>query len=209
MIFHTDQTYTSRNPLLKRYFWSRLRKMAEVADRCAPQTIFDIGCGKGQMLTILTRTSPESQYIGIDIGSDVREAWKISKSRRMKNTQFIRADCASLPIRTCSSNQSQIVFCASMLEHLNNVQPAMTELVRIMSTDGKLIIGLPTENRLYKLSRSLVGLRKPKDHFHSAQNVEHLLKTQFSRIRLSKLPFSFLPRFFSLYIVLVCGKGNP
>ena len=42
-----DRTYSARNPLLRRYFWSRLTAMVQVAKSSDPKLILDLGCGRG------------------------------------------------------------------------------------------------------------------------------------------------------------------
>ena len=122
---------------------------------------------------------------------------------KLQNASFVKADCMHLPFR---SNSSQLVFCASILEHLPDVLPALSELDRILEINGKLVVGLPTENRAYQVSRAIAGLKKPSDHFHGGAYVETLLARKFPHTKSTALPFSFLPRSLSLYSVLVCGK---
>lgn len=167
--------------------------------------MLDIGCGKGELLTIIAKKFSASECIGIEIEDDLYEA-KVKTTRAgLGNVQFVRADCSLLPFR---SRSVQLVFCASVLEHLLNALPAVLELDRIVESDGKLVIGLPTENRAYQISRWIVGLRKPKDHYHRGTDLETLLASRFANPKSTTLPFSFLPRFLSLYIVLICGKRS-
>ena len=203
MICCSSKTYSSRNPILKSYFWSRLRKMAQVAQSTSPRVILDIGCGKGELLTIIADGSSKCEYVGMDLGFDLQEANRRSKLGKLQNANFVKADCTRLPFR---SSSSQLVFCASLLEHLADVLPALSELDRILEIDGKLVVGVPTENRAYRVSRAIAGLQKPRDHFHRGSYVETLLSRKFPHTKSTTLPFSFLPRSLSLYNVLVCCK---
>jgi ubiquinone/menaquinone biosynthesis C-methylase UbiE len=197
--------YSSRNPLLRRYFWSRLRKMAQVAQSCNPLVMLDIGCGKGELLQVIAKRPPGYEYVGIDIGGNLNEAKSKAKLERMENTQFLKADCTLLPLR---SNSSQLVFCASILEHLPDVPSALSELERVLEIDGKLVVGVPSENHVYHISRAIAGLQRPSDHYHKGAYLATLLAGKFPRVKSATLPFSFLPRSLSLYSVLVCGKGS-
>jgi len=203
LICYSSKTYSSRNPFLKSYFWSRLKKMAQVAESSSARVILDIGCGKGELLMIVADRSSGSEYVGVDLGTNLQEAKRKAKLGKLQNANFVKADCTCLPFR---SNSSQLVFCASLLEHLPDVLPALSELDRILEIDGKLVVGIPTENRAYQVSRAITGLQKPSDHFHSGVYVETLLARKFPHTKSTTLPFSFLPRSLSLYSVLVCGK---
>jgi ubiquinone/menaquinone biosynthesis C-methylase UbiE len=203
MMCYSSKTYSSRNPLLKSYFWSRLKKMAQVAESSNARVILDIGCGKGELLQIIAKRPLRYEYVGIDIGVNIDDAKRRAKLERMENTQFLKADCTHLPFR---SNSSQLVFCASILEHLPDVPPAISELDRVLEVDGKLVVGVPTENHVYQLSRAIAGLQKPTDHYHKGAYLETLLARRFPHTKSTTLPFSFLPRSLSLYSVLECGK---
>jgi hypothetical protein len=77
---------------------------------------------------------------------------------------------------------------------------------RVLEPEGTLVVGLPTENRLYGIARRLMGLRKPADHFHKCGYVEAILDREFMSSHARKLPLSFLPNFLSLYHVTVYGE---
>ena len=112
---------------------------------------------------IVADRSSEAEYVGMDLGTNLQEAKRKAKAGKLQNADFVKADCTHLPFR---SKSSQLVFCASILEHLPDVLPALSELDRVLEIDGKLVVGLPTENRVYQVSRAIAGLQKPSDHFH-------------------------------------------
>lgn len=176
--------------------------MAQVIEPCDAQVILDIGCGRDELLKMLAKKFPRSECVGIDIARDLRDLREANLSR-FQNEQFLRADCTHLPLRPKSS---QLVFCASLLEHLPSVELAVSELQRVLQFEGTLVVGIPTENRLYSIARKLACMRKPSDHFHKSGYLEAILERKFVRSRVRKLPFSFLPNFLSLYHVLVCGE---
>jgi ubiquinone/menaquinone biosynthesis C-methylase UbiE len=157
----------------------------------------DIGCGRDELLDILAEKFPRSECVGIDLRQT--EPGK----KRFQNEQFLRADCLHLPLR---SKSAQLAFSASLLEHLQSAEPAVAEMQRVLEPEGTLVVGLPTENRLYGIARRLMGLRKPADHFHKCGYVEAILDREFMSSHARKLPLSFLPNFLSLYHVTVYGE---
>jgi ubiquinone/menaquinone biosynthesis C-methylase UbiE len=177
--------------------------MVRVVRSCKPRVLLDVGCGKGELLPIVSSTFAGSVYVGIDFGVNLDEAKRKAQLHDLSNAQFVKADCRFLPI---ASNSSQLVFCASMLEHLLEVRPALSEIERVLEPDGRLVVGVPTENRLYQIARAVVGLQKPADHYHEGRYLEALLSEKFPDMKSTTLPFSFLPKSLSLYRVLVCRK---
>jgi ubiquinone/menaquinone biosynthesis C-methylase UbiE len=177
--------------------------MVKASQSTESRTLLDIGCGKGELLGIAAKRLPRTECIGVDVGNTLGEAKRKLGAERLENVQLLRGDGALLPFRAGSA---QLVFCASVLEHLVNVLPALLEIERVLDLDGSLVIGVPTENRLYRISRRLVGLQKPKDHYHGGGNIERLVANRFVIHHSFVLPLSFLPRFLSLYLVIVCSR---
>ena len=139
------------------------------------------------------------------LGKEIYAARKGARTNNLQSVHFVRADCRFMPLRSASS---QLVFCASVLEHLPDVLPAVLEIARILDSSGKLVVGAPTENALYGMGRRLVGLRKPVDHFHQGVRLEAVIDRKFTRSLSRKLPFSFLPTFLALYLISVYEKSR-
>ena len=198
-----DLTYSSSNLLVRWYFWSRLTSMVRVAGSPAPGLILDIGCGRGELLRVLTKEFSHSEFLAVDLGDDIFVARRRIKGKDVRSLQFVRADVRLLPLRSCCS---QLVFCASVLEHLPDVLPAILEMRRILGRGGRLVVGVPTENRVYHIARKLAGFRKPADHHHQGTLVDKLLRDKLDLSISRKLPFSLLPRFLALYLVSVYEK---
>lgn len=202
---YSDITYGSSNPIVRAYFWSRLRSMAKMVQRTSVAVILDIGCGEGQLLKLIADEQTGSPCIGIDINRDIYLAKEEAKLEHYQNVHFLRADCTHLPLRP---ECSQLAFCASVLEHLHNVQAALHEVSGVLAPGGKLVAGIPTENWAYRLGRKVARLRKPVDHYYSAEYLEAMLKREFTQHRVLKLPFSLVPRRLSLYVITVCVKNS-
>jgi SAM-dependent methyltransferase len=198
-----DATYFSKNPLIRYYFWSRLSSMMKVARGYDGKLLVDLGCGGGELLTMLGGKFPESEYLGIDTSEEIHSVKREAMAKQLHGIHFVRADCRFLPLK---SGCSQLIFCASVLEHLPKVQPAAFEISRVLQLGGRFIAGIPTENLLYRIARGITGLRKPADHYHRGVRIQEILERSFTRIGLRILPFSSLPRSLGLYLVLVFIK---
>jgi ubiquinone/menaquinone biosynthesis C-methylase UbiE len=173
--------------------------MAQIVGSSEPAFVLDIGCGGRELLGILAEKFPRSECVGIDLRVETGIATETNLCDS-PNMQFLRADCNYLPLR---SHSAELAFSASMLEHIPNLQQAVSELERVLQPGGTLVVGVPTENRVYRLARKAARLRKPIDHFHQSDHVEAVLDSRFARNRMRKLPSSVLPSFLSLYQIVV------
>lgn len=105
---------------------------------CNQKTLFDIGCGKGELLKSLLdadRISPHANYtIGFDIFTP---SLKVAKK---VHDDVIKCDIRSLPLRTKSCD---IVMASQIIEHLtkNEGLKLLTNLKRV--SKGTIIITVP------------------------------------------------------------------
>jgi len=195
-------TYLSKNIFVRNYFWLRLKEMTRIIEPIDGSLILDVGCGRRELLGLIARKFPRSECVGIDVARDV------GGTERTPNEHFLRADCLNLPFR---AECAQSVLCASMLEHLPSVEPAVSEMARTLSQGGSLIVGAPTENCLYRFARRLTRLPKPLDHFHRINYIEKALNERLAHWdaqKPRKLPISFLPGCLSLYCIISFRKSR-
>jgi ubiquinone/menaquinone biosynthesis C-methylase UbiE len=177
-------------------------QMTRVSDA---SIILDIGCGRGELLQIVARKFTRCDCVGIDIAKGLRQYRRETGnySGRLPNAQLLEADCENLPFRPRSL---QLVFCASVLEHLPDPVPAVAEMARVLQAHGELLVGVPTENQMYRIARKLARFQKPIDHFHKSDDLEAILENAFVQTRARNLPFFFVPKFLSLYRILEYSK---
>ncbi len=93
--------------------------MMKEARQYHAKVILDIGCGKGELLGMVRKVFASSECVGVDIGDWVYLTKKETRSSSLSNVDIVRADCRFLPFR---SGCTQLVFCASVLEHLFDPQ---------------------------------------------------------------------------------------
>jgi ubiquinone/menaquinone biosynthesis C-methylase UbiE len=98
--------------------------------------ILDLGCGDGLFSSILLS---ETDNLGIDISFD--ELVKCSKRKQSK--KVAAGDICMLPLKSGSFNT---IICNSVMEHVPDIKKALREAQRVLSSGGKFIITLPTEN---------------------------------------------------------------
>ncbi len=96
--------------------------------------VLDLGCGDGLFCSILF---DEKVDVGLDI--DKRELARASSLGVYKN--LIQGSAENIPLE---SEECNTVFCNSALEHIKNYNSVLGEIHRILNSDGRLYITVPT-----------------------------------------------------------------
>lgn len=98
--------------------------------------ILDVGCGIGQNLNIL---SQKGTYYGIDISPENIK----NNQKKFSQYKFIIADITNKTI--FKDGFFDQIFCYDVLEHVDNLDNALSEIYRIINkTTGKLIVEVPS-----------------------------------------------------------------
>ncbi len=140
-------------------WWTRKRardrrdRLNRLQDACPRQIadFLDVGCGEGHVLAEAANRGWKAH--GIDI-SDNR-----AESARENGTLFTKADIfkAGFP-----DDSFDCVYMDSVLEHVVDPVPYLSELNRIMRTDGVLYVGVPNEGCLFNDVKKLLLVMRGK-----------------------------------------------
>lgn len=125
---------------------TRLRDQAEtLADLLHHDTAYPVGarvleagCGVGAQTQSLVRSSPDAEFVAVDIS----EASLVEAAERMSrvgatNVAFLRADVYRLPFAASSFDH---VFVCFLLEHLADPRQALAELGRVLVPGGSITV---------------------------------------------------------------------
>jgi ubiquinone/menaquinone biosynthesis C-methylase UbiE len=221
------------NSVINFLFNDRLRRLAKMVDFSSDrkQVGLDVGCGTGYFTQYLAQ-----RLNGIMIGIDVSiyDLCRAKVKARLRachekptshgTIEFIRCDITHLPFKKDSID---IVMCASVLEHINDLERAIKEIKDSMRKGGSLIAGYPIETRFFKALLRLflpVGLeirdpriwgkekfdRSPETHKQSFTTIRSLLQKHFLRVQREKSFFTMLPDQISWYeSVRMIKKSEP
>jgi len=111
--------------------------------------ILDAGCGTGYLLDFVTPT--QATGIGVDVSID---AIRVASSS-FPRLSFQVSRLESLPFASLYFDK---ILCFNVIEHINNQEKAMKELIRVLKPGGTLVIGTNIRDSLsWKLFTLLYG----------------------------------------------------
>lgn len=142
-------SYLEGNFLSRMMTWGKLKIITKYASEKKGKTALDFGCGCGIISKEIS--AYYDNIIATDLHNEV--AIHLIKSYGIENVSFINPNA----INDISSDSIDCIIAANVLEHLDNLHEMIRLFKRILRKDGKLIISGPTENRLYRRGRSIIG----------------------------------------------------
>lgn len=139
------QKFHTANPIARRMiggFFDRLRSTIEPMQA---SSVLDAGCGEGETVARLRDALPK-RIVAIDVDPTAVEF----TARRFPKLEVSRASVYELPF---DDDAFDLVLCLEVLEHLDEPDRALAELVRVSSRH--LVVSVPDEPwfRLGSLAR--------------------------------------------------------
>lgn len=126
-----------------RYHTKRMEYVMHIIKSTLSKGIFlDAGCGTGEYLAA-------ASSLGVDVvGIDISLTYLRRARARCMKAHLIQVDVKALPFR---DNDIDVTLCSEVIEHLQSMDPALNELLRV--TRSTLIITTPN----YGLLRRVLG----------------------------------------------------
>tara|TARA_B100001989_G_C24546733_1_gene471333 strand:- start:331 stop:1059 length:729 start_codon:yes stop_codon:yes gene_type:complete len=127
-------------------------------------TLVDAGCGSGANLMDIILNYPKAKIIGID---NYKPDLENAKKRFLDKIDFLYCDCLDMKIE---SESVDIVLSNQVIEHIVRYEKYLSEIKRILKSNGLLILSTPNfhnpKNTLLKLI-----LKKPIMRWENNQNL--------------------------------------
>lgn len=112
-------------------------------EKINPESILDVGCGTGNILSIL-RQKCDSKLYGMDISENMI---KKAKMKLGKYAEFKVGDSEFMPWK---DNSFEMVVCNASFHHYPNPEKVLSEMKRVLVPKGTLIIGDPTAPFIFR-----------------------------------------------------------
>jgi 2-polyprenyl-3-methyl-5-hydroxy-6-metoxy-1,4-benzoquinol methylase len=186
-------------PLTRWLYRARLRDTLLVLGEGPYQAVLDVGYGSGVFLPELARRA--KRLVGIDVHSGREGVAEMAAGLGIE-VELLEASLFELPFQ---SDSFDALVCVSVLEHLRELVPALTELRRVVRAGGVLVFGTPVRNAATSGFFRLVGYDPTEIHPSSHQDIELAITTIPGLVLERRLHFPRLvPVDFGAYVTFCC-----
>jgi 2-polyprenyl-3-methyl-5-hydroxy-6-metoxy-1,4-benzoquinol methylase len=142
--------YAHSNPLIDWLFWQRLYVVMKTVTVNGPyQQALDFGCGSGVFLLLLANYS--KNVVGYDI--NLQPYHLIEQYIDFPENIIVAND----NLNKYHPNSFDVITALDVLEHVDDLEETINQLIYILRPGGKLFISGPTENLFYQIGRNLSG----------------------------------------------------
>jgi len=118
------------------FFRPFYKRIAKEVHSIPHRRILSVGCGTATLEVLLAKAHPASSVVGLDFSRGMLEKAR-TKAIDVKNIAFIEGDAEHLPLEAQSFD---IVICSHSFHHYPNQMQALTEMNRVLTDDGVLIL---------------------------------------------------------------------
>ncbi len=140
-----------------------LKKILDFLPFEAGMKILDLGTGSGYLSFPIAKKYPNTTIIGLDIVEKALEVNRFkAKEKNVQNISFITYDGINFPF---ADNEFDMVISRYALHHFPNIQKSISEISRVIKSDGFLFISDPTPN-VNDTSRFVDGYMQLKKDGH-------------------------------------------
>jgi 2-polyprenyl-3-methyl-5-hydroxy-6-metoxy-1,4-benzoquinol methylase len=183
--------YYSNNLFIKLLFEKRQNIALMYISKINPYILLDIGCGDGSLIRKIKKKNKMIKTFGIDINPNV-----IKLNSIFKEKIFSKQDLNKLSFKR---NSFDTITCLDVLEHIKDLNSALSKIKSVIKENGFLITSEPTENLLYKSLRFIYKGTFSQEsgptagaHYWNANQIDKFIRLHgFKRIHNKKIPISF------------------
>jgi 2-polyprenyl-3-methyl-5-hydroxy-6-metoxy-1,4-benzoquinol methylase len=158
-------------PLTRWLYRSRLRDSLRLLGDGPFEALLDVGYGSGIFLPALARRA--RRLVGVDVHAG-REGVASMIDRLGLDVELVHASLFELPF---ADGAFDALVCISVLEHLRELEAALTELRRVVRPGGVLVFGTPVRNVATSSFFRLVGYDPAEIHPSGHRDVESAIST--------------------------------
>jgi 2-polyprenyl-3-methyl-5-hydroxy-6-metoxy-1,4-benzoquinol methylase len=156
------EKHTTQNPIGQFFLNNFKQLLLEQVKRLKPTSILDVGAGEGFTLEMLRENKVANKLEGIEY---MDNALKLAKKLH-PNILIKKGNIYELPYK---ANSFDLVLCTEVLEHLENPEKGLSELLRV--TKKYLLISVPNEP-LFTIQRIFRGKNIAKFGAHP-EHIQH------------------------------------
>ncbi len=188
-------------PVTGTIYRSRLRYAVELLGANKLGSLLEVGTGSGILLPELSRHT--ECLVAIDTHPKLAEVRHYLEKERVR-VLLVQASLFKMPFK---DGEFDALLCASVLEHLTELDGALNELARVVKVGGTVVLGFPVRNIVTDVFFRLAHFSPRDIHPSSHRDIEAAIKRcrDLELVSTSALP-SLLPRNLSLYEACLCRR---
>lgn len=188
-------------PVTGTIYRNRLRYAVELLGPDRYDAMLEVGTGSGILLPELSRHT--RRLVAIDIHDKLDDVREFLAKERVE-AEVVHGSLFEMPFR---DGEFDALFCASVLEHLTDLDGALNEFARVVKPGGTLVLGFPVRNvvtdAFFRLAHFSPRDIHPSSHRDIEAAIDRCPGLEFVRRR--ALP-ALLPLDLSLYDVCKCRR---
>jgi 2-polyprenyl-3-methyl-5-hydroxy-6-metoxy-1,4-benzoquinol methylase len=152
--------HTHKNPIQRLLLWNFFRRLTNLTAAKKVDSILDVGCGEGFTLNRLREKGIGKKLEGLEHSKDAIALGK----KTYPEIKIQQGNIYQLPYK---DNSFDLVLCTEVLEHLEEPEKALRELVRV--SKKYLVISVPNEP-FFMLAQLVRG----KNWSRLGNDIEHI-----------------------------------
>lgn len=147
--------YFKGNLFSRLLFFGRLARFLQPIEFLSGSAVLDFGCGTGLLAPFFIEKG--SSYCGIDLTPET--ARRYATELDLTHAEFHHSLHALVP-----GQKFDQIISFDVLEHVVDLEKILEQFKSILNPGGRIAICGPTENRLYRFGRKLVGFSGEYHH---------------------------------------------
>lgn len=145
-------------------------KLIDVADPRPGERVLDVGCGTGIVARqVASRVEPTGKVTGLDVSSNMLAVARATATQEGLTIELREGNAERLPFADSSFD---LVLCQFALMFVTNKSVALTEMRRVVSQSGRVLISVwqgldrhPFYQTLHKIIQQRLGMSALQDIF--------------------------------------------
>lgn len=138
----------AKNLLQRAWHTQKLSQILKILPKNLPAgrqvlKILDIGCSSAVLTAEVAKALPKSKVTGLD---SYKGAIDFAR-QKYPHIDFVVADAHKLPF---AANTFDLVICTETLEHVVYPKKALTEMLRVLKSNGRAIISMDSGSLLFR-----------------------------------------------------------
>lgn len=188
-------------PITGTVYRRRLQMAVELLGRVRHGALLEVGCGSGILLPELSRHA--DRLVAIDIHPEL-ESVRAFLAKEGVIAEVLEASLFEMPF---ADAEFDALLCASVLEHLTDLQAALAEFARVVRPGGTVVLGFPVRNVVTDTFFRLAHFNPREIHPSGHRDIEAAARScpDLEVLTRRALP-GFLPLDLSLYEVCACRR---